>query len=171
MRWSERGIWEGIFSALAGAGDAPDRLFIDSSCIKVHRCAGGGKACAEHSRSGGALAHGIGLTRGGRNTKVPAVCDEQGRPCVLLLAPGNVHDCKVAEQCIEALPPSAELVADKPVLSFAEGGYDSQALRDWLDARGTKAIIPVSHRPRRHRHLVAEMSPDPSTALALFHIR
>ncbi len=28
---------------LAGAGDAPDRLFIDSSCIKVHRCAGGGK--------------------------------------------------------------------------------------------------------------------------------
>lgn len=43
VRWSERGIWEGIFSALAGADDAPDRLFIDSSCIKVHRCAGGGK--------------------------------------------------------------------------------------------------------------------------------
>jgi mannitol 2-dehydrogenase len=43
VRWSERGIWEGIFSALAGAADAPDRLFIDSSCIKVHRCAGGGK--------------------------------------------------------------------------------------------------------------------------------
>ncbi len=43
VRWSERGIWQGIFSELAGAGDAPDRLFIDSSCIKVHRCAGGGK--------------------------------------------------------------------------------------------------------------------------------
>jgi transposase len=43
VRWSERGIWEGVFSALAGAADAPDRLFIDSSCIKVHRCAGGGK--------------------------------------------------------------------------------------------------------------------------------
>lgn len=43
VRWSERGIWEGIFSVLAGGGDAPDRLFIDSSCIKVHRCAGGGK--------------------------------------------------------------------------------------------------------------------------------
>src|SRR3546814_1216894 len=40
VRWSERGIWEGIFGALAGAGDVPDRLFIDSSCIKVHRCAG-----------------------------------------------------------------------------------------------------------------------------------
>ena len=43
VRWSERGIWEGIFSALAGAEDAPDRLFIDSSCINVHRCAGGAK--------------------------------------------------------------------------------------------------------------------------------
>ena len=43
VRWAERGIWEAIFSALAGAEDAPGRLFIDSSCIKVHRCAGGGK--------------------------------------------------------------------------------------------------------------------------------
>ena len=43
IRWSERGIWERIFSVLAGEEDAPDRLFIDSSCIKVHRCAGGAK--------------------------------------------------------------------------------------------------------------------------------
>jgi transposase len=43
VRWAERGIWKDIFSALAGTEDAPDRLFIDSSCIKVHRCAGGGK--------------------------------------------------------------------------------------------------------------------------------
>ena len=43
MRWAERGIWERIFSALAGTQDVPDRLFIDSSCIKVHRCAGGAK--------------------------------------------------------------------------------------------------------------------------------
>ena len=56
VRWAERGIWERIFSALAGGEDAPDRLFIDSTCIKVHRCAGGGTR--------GALAHGIGRTKG-----------------------------------------------------------------------------------------------------------
>jgi len=126
VRWAERGIWEAIFSALAGAGDAPDGLFIDSSCIKVHRCAGGGKR--------GPLAHGIGRTKGGRNTKLHAVCDEKGRPCVLLLTPGNVHDCKVAKFCIEAIPPSAELVADK--------GYDSQVLREWLVDQGTEPVIP-----------------------------
>ena len=43
VRRAERGIREGIFSAPAGAEDTPDRLFIDSHCIKVHRCAGGGK--------------------------------------------------------------------------------------------------------------------------------
>ena len=48
-------IWQSIFSALAGAGDAPDRLFIDDSCIKVPRCAGGGKR--------GASTHAIGRTR------------------------------------------------------------------------------------------------------------
>jgi IS5 family transposase len=32
---------------------------------------------------------------------------------------------------MEALPPSAELVADK--------GYDGKALREWLDERGTQA--------------------------------
>jgi transposase len=56
-----------------------------------------------------------------------------------MLTPGNVHDCKVAQSCIEALPPSAELVADK--------GYDSQALREWLNERGTQVVIP----PRRNR--------------------
>ena len=34
---------ENLFSALAGAEDVPDRLFIDSTCIKAHRTAGGAK--------------------------------------------------------------------------------------------------------------------------------
>ncbi|SFU22890.1 Transposase [Mesorhizobium sp. YR577] len=87
------------------------------------------------------MAHGIGRTKGGRNTKLHAVCDEKGRPCVLLLTPGNVHDCKVAQLCIGAMPPSAELVADK--------GYDSQALREWLVERGTEPVIP----PRKNRKI------------------
>ena len=90
-------------------------------------------------RKRGGLAHGIGRTKGGRNTKLHAVCDAKGRPLVLVLTPGNTHDCKVAQLCIEALPPSAELVADK--------GYDSRALREWLEARGTIPVIP----PRSYR--------------------
>ena len=53
-RWAERGEWEDIFSALAGAGDVPDRLFIDSTCIKVHRTAGGAKGGPYHRPNRGA---------------------------------------------------------------------------------------------------------------------
>ena len=70
------------------------------------------------------MAHGIGITKGGRNTKLHAVCDEKGRPHVLLLTPGNTHDAKVAMLAINAVPPSEYLVAEK--------GYDSNALRTWL---------------------------------------
>ena len=80
------------------------------------------------------MAHGIGITKGGRNTKLHAVCDEKGRPHVLLLTPGNTHDAKVAMLAINAVPPSDYLVADK--------GYDSNALRSWLIERGTTPVIP-----------------------------
>ena len=91
-------------------------------------------------RKRGALANGIGQTRGGRNSKVHALCDVKGRPCVLMITPGNVHDVKVAKACIAAMPPSAELVGDK--------GYDSNDLRAWLAERGTTAVIP-SKRNRK----------------------
>jgi len=42
-RWAERGVWERIFADLAWLDGVPSRLFIDSSCIKVHRTAGGAK--------------------------------------------------------------------------------------------------------------------------------
>ncbi len=57
----------------------------------------------------------------------------------MMLTPGNAHDCKVAEACLTALPPTAHLVADK--------GYDSQKLREWLEDRGTEPVIP----PRSNR--------------------
>ena len=94
------------------------------------------------------MAHGIGRAKGGRNTKLHAVCDEKGHPVVLLLTPGNVHDCKVAQCCIEAIPASAELVADK--------GYDSKDLRDWLEQRGTKPVIP----PRKNRKVQYDYDAD-----------
>lgn len=43
VRWAERGVWERIFSALAGAQGVLYRLMIDSTSIKVHRCARSGK--------------------------------------------------------------------------------------------------------------------------------
>jgi len=47
VRWAERGIWENIFSSLAGRDEDADRLMIDSTIIKAHRSAGGAKGGRE----------------------------------------------------------------------------------------------------------------------------
>ena len=42
-RWSERGIWQNIFAAVAASSDVPGQVALDSSHVKIHRCASGGK--------------------------------------------------------------------------------------------------------------------------------
>lgn len=42
-RWSRRGIWTRILAALTEEGWIAETAQIDSSYIKAHRCAGGGK--------------------------------------------------------------------------------------------------------------------------------
>jgi transposase len=42
-RWSERGIWQNIFTAVAAATDTPAQVALDASHVKIHRCASGGK--------------------------------------------------------------------------------------------------------------------------------
>jgi transposase len=42
-RWSRRGLWMHIFAALVSLSEEPQELAIDSSYIKAHRSAGGGK--------------------------------------------------------------------------------------------------------------------------------
>ncbi|VVT10280.1 transposase (fragment) [Erythrobacter sp. EC-HK427] len=88
------------------------------------------------------MAHGIGISKGGRNTKLHAVCDEKGRLHVLLLTPGNTHDAKVVMLAINAVLPAEYLVADK--------GYDSNALRSGLIERGTMPVIPAKSNRKMH---------------------
>jgi len=42
-RWAGRGIWQRIFAGMAAAGAVADELMLDSSAVKAHRSASGGK--------------------------------------------------------------------------------------------------------------------------------
>ena len=42
-RWTRRGRWRAIFEALAKPGKDSVALSLDSTLIKAHRCASGGK--------------------------------------------------------------------------------------------------------------------------------
>lgn len=57
-RWSYRGIWQRLFEKLAAAGSVPEELSLDSSHVKAHRSASGGKRGNKRKRSGARAAAG-----------------------------------------------------------------------------------------------------------------
>jgi transposase len=83
----------------------------------------------------------VGRSRGGRNTKIHALADAKGRLIAILLTGGEAHDCPVAERLLERVEPAENMLGDK--------AYDSNELRDELNQRGTKPVIP--NRSNRKR--------------------
>ena len=76
----------------------------------------------------------VGRSRGGRNTKIHALADAKGRLIAILLTGGEAHDCPVAERLIRRVKSPERLLGDK--------AYDSAELREELDERGTRPVIP-----------------------------
>ena len=131
IRWSRMAVFNRIFAALASKGGKPDRLMIDATHLKAHRCQPAQK---------GALPRCIGRTRGGLNSKLHAVCDGQGWPLVMLLTEGQTSDYKGAALMLDALPKAKALLGDR--------GYDADRFRNALIAKGISPCIP-SKRNRK----------------------
>lgn len=115
-----------MFRALATAGGPPAEVLIDSSAVKAHRCASGGK--------GGERSQAIGRSRGGRTTKIHALTDKHCRPIAFLLTGGQVADCVAAEALLDQMS-AADLV-------HADKGYDTNAVRRKIEATGAAPNIP-----------------------------
>jgi transposase len=85
-------------------------------------------------RKGGEQKQAIGRSRGGRNTKIHAIADAKGRLLSILLTGGEAHDCPPAPRLIRRTKAARKLLGDK--------AYDSAELRQWLEDRGTRAVVP-----------------------------
>jgi transposase len=51
LRWAVKGVWVRLFEALAQADGPPAQVLIDSSAVKAHRSAAGGKGGSKIRRS------------------------------------------------------------------------------------------------------------------------
>jgi transposase len=131
VRWREKGVWQAAFTALAAAGGPPAEVLLDSTHIKAHRSAAGGK--------GGASRQAIGVSRGGRNTKLHAVCDGHGR-LLTFLTGGNLADAPLALALLKAVPKGAIVMADK--------AYDADAIRRFIENRSAVPNIPFKANRR-----------------------
>jgi putative transposase len=67
------------------------------------------------------------------------IVDAHGRPRVICLTGGQRHDSVPARAMLARLPAELRVIAD--------AAYDSAALRGWLAARNSRAVIP--NRKRR----------------------
>ena len=72
------------------------------------------------------------------------MCDDQGRPRLLVLSEGQVSDFKGAAYLLSYLPPARAFLADR--------GYDADWLREGLRARQMLPCIPV----RKNRRVPVE---------------
>ncbi|MDK4718883.1 MULTISPECIES: IS5 family transposase [Rhizobium] len=129
IRWSRLGVFDRIFAALAVDGAKSERIMIDATHLKAHRT-------AASLLKKGMFPRRIGRTKGGLNSKLHTVCDDEGRPIVMLLSEGQMSDHKGARLVLDALPPAKVLIADR--------GYDSTPFREALQAKGIEPCIPSS---------------------------
>jgi transposase len=70
------------------------------------------------------------------NSKLHTVCDQDGRPIIMLLSEGQMSDHKGTRLVLDALPPAKTLIADR--------GYDSTPFREALQKKGIEPCIPSS---------------------------
>ena len=74
VRWAAKGVWREVFEALAAEGGPPAEVLIDSTHVKAHRSAAGGKG------GGGAHVQAIGSSRGAATPRsTPSPTDTAGR--------------------------------------------------------------------------------------------
>ena len=145
--WSAGGKWLRVFKVLVNEPDL-EWEFIDGSYVKAHQHSSGA-ASGENEA--------IGKSRAGNTTKIHLAVDAYGLPIEFLITGGEVNDCTAAPELIAKLPHAEVIVADK--------GYDSERIREQIEAKGSKAVIPrrrnsvkgnadLDRGLYRYRHLV-----------------
>lgn len=71
------------------------------------------KRIGPHLAERGEWTQAVGVSRGGRTTKIHCMADACGRIVAVALTPGNIADISMAMPLLEALAPAKRLLADK----------------------------------------------------------
>ena len=87
-------------------------------------------------RKGGTPRQGLGRSRGGFSTKIHLRTNGAGLPVAVDIAPGQASDYTGALPLLDADGP-------EPKVLLADRGYDADAIRTEMEARGVTPIIPM----------------------------
>ncbi|WP_210546571.1 IS5 family transposase [Rhodoferax sp. PAMC 29310] len=132
--WCDKGHFERLLQEVQQPG--LEEMMVDSTCCKAHQASAGAR------KTSGPQA--IGITRGGLNNKIHAVCDALGNPLRFVLTPGQRYDSKSVPELLDGLAAKA-LLADK--------AYDSDKIVQIAQAQGMQVIIPSKANRKNPRVL------------------
>ena len=131
-RWLQQGVFD-LLAEIFIARYRVDVVMVDGTIVPVHQDGTGARKAL-----GTPEEQAIGISRGGRTTKILAASDEKGNLIASMLLPGNAGEAPHAPELIEEIE-AGSFIGDK--------AYDSDRLIEWLRDRGTEQTIP----PRRNR--------------------
>jgi transposase len=155
-QWQAAGVWAAVHRTLLNwLGDlgAIDwtRASLDSTSVRA-KC--GGEATGPNPTD-----------RGKAGSKYHLLVDRQGIPLAIALSAANVHDCKLLEPLVDAVPPIRRPLGQpgrprkRPAKLHGDKGYDFDFCRQALRRRGitprlARRGIESSTRLGRHRWTV-----------------
>ena len=123
-RWSEQGIFEKILQIVNKNSQNTKLIEIDSTYCKVHQ-----SACSKLKNQA------IGVSRGGKTTKIHALVNENFQLLNIMLTGGNVNDSECALALLKPIH-----IAGKKVL--ADRAYSSSSIRTFIEHQKATVCIP-----------------------------
>ena len=123
-RWCKLGLFERLLKIINTGTKDTTLLEMDSTFCKVHQ-----SACS------GRKEQAIGVSRGGKNTKVHVLINERMQLLKVILTSGQVHDSEPALALLSGIE-----LGGKKVL--ADKAYSCEQIRCYLQEHGAGACIP-----------------------------
>ena len=77
----------------------------------------------------------VGVSKGGKTSKIHTAVDELGRPRKIILTAGNVNDCDVACDLLDSFNLRGKTV-------IADRGYSTFKIKNFIKKRGATACVP-----------------------------
>ena len=133
--WSKNGLWVRILRLICNRRPGSVRL-VDGSHVPVHQSGANPRRARGPQQTG--------KTRGGRNTKIMALTDADGRAVALSIIPGQAYEGHHVEDLLENQCRTV-LIGDK--------GFDDDKLRGRLNSNGHIPLFP-SRKNRKHTKLI-----------------
>lgn len=158
-RWERDGTWDRIVQTLIDLhGHEIDwcHLAHDSTHVRAHRSATGAPhqpAQADAGRDVIPHEH-LGISRGGRSTKIHAMADQHARPLTVLLTPGQASDGANLVPTLEGLRvnvPGSGRPRTRPERLIVDRAYGARVYREQLRARGIACVCPEREDAKRYR--------------------